>query len=108
DGVAVAGPSAATLGGREADPPASRGRPGVRARAGRGGAARGGPVGARDRPPARYRRAGRGPPPPSEAVLIGVAALGAPAQAHDRGVLHLALDPDDVIVAEDGRVCLID
>ena len=49
-----------------------------------------------------------GPASPSEAVRIGVAALGALAEAHDRGVLHLALDPDDVIVGEDGRVCLID
>jgi Protein kinase domain len=45
---------------------------------------------------------------PSEAVRIGVAALGALAEAHDRGVLHLALDLDDVIVGDDDRVCLID
>ena len=49
-----------------------------------------------------------GPATPSEAVRIGVAALGALAEAHDRGVLHLALDLDDVIVGGDGRVCLID
>jgi len=49
-----------------------------------------------------------GPATPSEAVRIGVAALGALAEAHDRGVLHLALDLDDVIVGDDGRVCLID
>jgi Protein kinase domain len=48
-----------------------------------------------------------GPPTPSEAVRIGVAALGALGEAHDRGVLHLALDLDDVIVCDD-RVCLID
>jgi Protein kinase domain len=45
---------------------------------------------------------------PSEAVRIGVAALHALAEAHDRGVLHLALDLDDVIVGDDDRVCLID
>jgi hypothetical protein len=48
-----------------------------------------------------------GPATPSEAVRIGVAALGALAEAHDRGVLHLALDLDDVIVCDE-RVCLID
>ena len=49
-----------------------------------------------------------GPATPSEAVRIGVAALAALAEAHDRGVLHLALDLDDVIVGDDDRVCLID
>jgi serine/threonine-protein kinase len=49
-----------------------------------------------------------GPATPSEAVRIGVAALGALAEAHDRGVLHLALDLDDVIVGDADRVCLID
>jgi len=49
-----------------------------------------------------------GPATPSEAVRIGVAALRALAEAHDRGVLHLALDLDDVIVGDDDRVCLID
>jgi Protein kinase domain len=49
-----------------------------------------------------------GPATPSEVVRIGVAALGALAEAHDRGVLHLALDLDDVIVGDDDRVCLID
>jgi hypothetical protein len=49
-----------------------------------------------------------GPATPSELVRIGVAALRALAEAHDRGVLHLALDLDDVIVGDDDRVCLID
>jgi hypothetical protein len=49
-----------------------------------------------------------GPATPSEAVRIGGAALGALAEAHDRGVLHLALDLDDVIVGDGDRVCLID
>jgi len=45
---------------------------------------------------------------PSETVRIGAAALRALAEAHECGVLHLALDADDVIVGDDGRVCLID
>jgi len=49
-----------------------------------------------------------GPATPTEAVRIGVAALGALAEAHDRGVLHLALDLDDVIVGDGDRVCLVD
>ena len=49
-----------------------------------------------------------GPARPAEAVRIGVAALGALAEAHDRGVLHLALDLDDVIVGDGDRVCLVD
>src|SRR5262245_1102974 len=49
-----------------------------------------------------------GPASPEEAVRIGAAALRALAEAHDRDVLHLALDPDDVIVSDDGSVHLID
>ena len=49
-----------------------------------------------------------GPATAAEAVRIGVAALGALAEAHDRGVLHLALDLDDVIVGDGDRVCLVD
>jgi hypothetical protein len=49
-----------------------------------------------------------GPATPAEAVRIGVTALGALAEAHDRGVLHLALDLDDVIVGDGDRVCLVD
>jgi hypothetical protein len=49
-----------------------------------------------------------GPATPVEAVRIGVAALGALAEAHDRGVLHLALDLDDVIIGDGDRVCLVD
>jgi hypothetical protein len=56
----------------------------------------------------RERLGTAGPATPSEAVRIGVAALRALAEAHDRGVLHLALDLDDVIVGDDDRVCLID
>ena len=43
-----------------------------------------------------------------ETVRIGGALLRVLAEAHDRDVLHLALDPDDVIVAADGGVHLID
>jgi hypothetical protein len=49
-----------------------------------------------------------GPASAAETVRIGAASLRALAEAHDRGVLHLALDADDVIVGDDGRVCLID
>jgi Protein kinase domain len=56
----------------------------------------------------RDRLDAAGPATPSETVRIGVAALRALAEAHDRGVLHLALDLDDVIVGDDDRVRLID
>lgn len=49
-----------------------------------------------------------GPAPPDETVRIGAALLRVLAGAHDRDVLHLALDPDDVIVGADGTVHLID
>ena len=56
----------------------------------------------------RARLERRGPATAEETVRIGVAALRALAEAHDRDVLHLALDTDDVIVGEDGSVQLID
>ncbi len=56
----------------------------------------------------RARLRERGPASAAEAVRIGIAVLGALAEAHERGVLHLALDPDDVIVSDEGDVCLID
>jgi len=49
-----------------------------------------------------------GPASPHETVRIGAALLRVLAEAHDRDVLHLALDSDDVIVAPDGSVQLID
>jgi serine/threonine-protein kinase len=55
---------------------------------------------------ARLDRAG--PVAIDEAVRIGASVLRALAEAHDRDVLHLALDPDDVIVNDDGTVNLID
>ena len=45
---------------------------------------------------------------PEETVRIGAMLLRVLAEAHDRDVLHLSLDPDDVIVAADGSVHLID
>jgi eukaryotic-like serine/threonine-protein kinase len=48
------------------------------------------------------------PASPDETVRIGTALLRVLAEAHDREVLHLALDPDDVIVSADGSVHLID
>ena len=56
----------------------------------------------------RVRLDKEGPASAAETVRIGAASLRALAEAHDRGVLHLALDADDVIVGDDGRVCLID
>ena len=55
----------------------------------------------------RTRLERQGPETPEETVRIGVAALRALAEAHDRDVLHLALDTDDVIVDQDGSVELI-
>lgn len=49
-----------------------------------------------------------GPRPPGEAVRITVGALEALAPAHDAGVLHLHLEPDDVLVAPDGTVRVTD
>jgi hypothetical protein len=56
----------------------------------------------------RSRLDREGPTPPDETVRIGAALLRVLAEAHDRDVLHLALDPDDVIVGEDGSVHVID
>jgi serine/threonine-protein kinase len=56
----------------------------------------------------RSRLDRRGPAPPDEAVRVGAALLRVLAEAHDRDVLHLALDPGDVIVGADGGIHLID
>ena len=45
---------------------------------------------------------------PRDAVRIATGALRALGEAHDRDVLHLSLDLDDVIVSDDGSVHLID
>lgn len=55
----------------------------------------------------RWRVAEHGPMPPGEAVHVVVTILRALAEAHDRGVLHLGLRPDHVIVGERGEVTLI-
>jgi serine/threonine protein kinase len=49
-----------------------------------------------------------GPASADETVRIGAALLRILAEAHDRDVLHLSLDPDDVIIGADGSVHLID
>src|SRR5262245_8539798 len=56
----------------------------------------------------RSRLGRESPASPGETVRIGAALLRVLAEAHDRDVLHLALDPDDVIVGADGSVHLID
>ena len=56
----------------------------------------------------RSRLERESPASPNETVLIGAALLRVLAEAHDRDVLHLALDPDDVIVGPDGAVHVID
>jgi len=56
----------------------------------------------------RSRLEREGPTPPDETVRIGSTLLRILAEAHDRDVLHLALDPDDVIVGEDGSLHVID
>src|SRR4029450_9060014 len=62
----------------------------------------------RQAPPPPPGAVGRGGTARGARVWIGVTALGALAEAHDRGVLHLALDLDDVIVGDGDRVCLVD
>jgi serine/threonine-protein kinase len=51
---------------------------------------------------------GSGPLPPTEAVRVVAAVLQGLGAAHGAGVLHLALDPDDVIVAAGGQIRLTD
>lgn len=49
-----------------------------------------------------------GPLAPSEAARIAASVLEALEPAHDAGILHLALELDDVIVAPDGTVRVTD
>src|SRR5262245_23283108 len=49
-----------------------------------------------------------GPMPPAEVAKIGLAVLEGLTAAHDSGVLHRDVKPDNVLLAEDGRVMLTD
>lgn len=49
-----------------------------------------------------------GPLAPGEAARIAASVLEALAPAHDAGILHLALELDDVIIAADGAVRVTD
>jgi eukaryotic-like serine/threonine-protein kinase len=49
-----------------------------------------------------------GPLPPVEVAKIGLAVLEGLTAAHDSGVLHRDVKPDNVLLADDGRVMLTD
>lgn len=57
---------------------------------------------------ARARLEQAGPLSAADACRITAGVARALGEAHDQSVLHLALDADDVILAEDGRICLTD
>ncbi|RJL31221.1 serine/threonine-protein kinase [Bailinhaonella thermotolerans] len=49
-----------------------------------------------------------GPLPPGKVADIGLQVLGALKAAHDSGVLHRDVKPENVLISEDGRVVLTD
>ncbi|GGL20243.1 serine/threonine-protein kinase [Planomonospora parontospora] len=49
-----------------------------------------------------------GPLPPRQVAEIGLALLGALQSAHDAGVLHRDVKPENVLLAQNGRVVLTD
>ncbi|GII02453.1 serine/threonine-protein kinase [Planobispora takensis] len=50
----------------------------------------------------------RGPLPPERVAAIGLSLLGALRAAHAAGVLHRDVKPENVLLADDGRVVLTD
>ncbi|WP_189241774.1 serine/threonine-protein kinase [Planobispora rosea] len=50
----------------------------------------------------------RGPLPPEQVAAVGLSVLGALRAAHAAGVLHRDVKPENVLLADDGRVVLTD
>jgi serine/threonine-protein kinase len=54
------------------------------------------------------RRLERGPLSPAAAIRIGIAAAEALGHAHSRGVIHRDVSSANLVLADDGRVVLLD